>query len=210
MSSSISVTGIDSPAEAAVKTLSQVPVERIEKIVFIPFNEPTPATLTDAADIANFHSLNAAMPLEYREDYQALIREAGSCKKYSTVMVYLKGGPEAYSLVCFLNAREDEDLPFGGRFTAGPFEDVQAAQEFAVKLLVREGHVIEEGAEFVNKWRLSEAFDPEKEEFTSRADLLEAFQECLEGLEYFHIFASLKIPSRLVETGSETPVPVDH
>lgn len=192
---SFTIVGIDSAKEASELVLGQLPVNCITKVVVILLNEPQPTVLTNHADIRSFFDKNQALPITYRQDYDAFSMLPGAGGKlYTTVMVYTEGEPDGYTLVVDLETHASEALPFGGRFSAGPFPTMEAAEEFAVKTLVREGVVIETKEE-PKAWKLRADLDPEEEVFSQRADLLDAWHECLEGLEWYHIFPALKIPA---------------
>lgn len=195
---SFTIVGIDSAKEASELVLGQLPVNCITKVVVILLNEPQPTVLTNHADIRSFFEKNQALPAAYRKDYDcfAMLPGAGG-KLYSTVMVYTEGEPDGYTLVVDLDQHASEALPFGGRFTAGPFETMEAAEEFAVKLLVREGLAIETNQEEGDVcWTLRADLDPEQEVFSHRVYLIEAWQDYLEGMEWFHIFPRLKVPTQ--------------
>ncbi len=194
----LSIVGIDSAKEAAELVLAQLPVDSITKVVVILFNEPQPTVLTNSADVRSFYEKNQALPIAYRVDYDcfAMLPGAGG-RTFSTVMIYTEGEPEGFTLVVDLETHANEALPFGGRFSAGPFPTMEAAEEFAVKTLVREGVAIETSQEEGDvAWTLRADLDPDQEIFTRRADLLEAWHDCLEGLEWYHIFPALKIPTQ--------------
>jgi len=192
---SFTIVGIDSAKEASELVLGQLPVNCITKVVVILFNEPQPTVLAKTADIRSFYEKNQALPAAYRKDYDcfAMLPGAGG-KLYSTVMVYTEGEPDGYTLVVDLDQHASEALPFGGRFTAGPFATMEAAEDFAVRTLVREGLVVESREEPI-VWKLRADLDPEQEIFSHRADVIDAWCECLECLEWFHIFPAMKIPT---------------
>lgn len=200
--SSIVISGIDSAKEASAIVLGQLPKERITKIVVILFNEPTATSIVSQVDISKFWELNQALPVEWLKDYECFSMQIGAGgKNYSTVQIYVEDDPDAWTLVADLETHDSEGFPFWGRFTAGPFETMEAAEEYAVKLLVREGIALEEDATDlatdspVKTYYLQIDLDPDQEVFTNHRDLLEAWQDCLEGLEWFHIFPALKIPA---------------
>jgi len=199
MSSSISIVSIDSAKKASELVLGQLAKERITKIVVILFNEPTATSFTNQVDIWKFWELNQSLPIAYRKDHNCFAMQAGAGNRtFSTVQLYVEDDPDAWTLVADLETHGSEGFPFWGRFTAGPFESMEAAEEFAVKLLVREGIAIEDKTTLSStvSYRLNADLDPDGEWFSQRADLLDAWDECLEGLEWFHIFPSLKIPTQ--------------
>lgn len=196
---SLTIVGIESAKEASELVLGQLPVGSITKIVAIMFNETQPFTFSKPVEIQSFFNKNQALPISYREEHDCFSMLGGAGGKlFSTVMIFVEGEPEGYTLVADLETHDSEGFPFNGRFTAGPFETIEEAHTFAVKLLVREGIAIEDRGQPEDPvcWKLKAELDPDEEWFANAADLLDAWQDCLEGLEWFHIFPVMKIPSK--------------
>lgn len=212
MNNVVTINGIASAKEASELVLGQLAKERITKIVVILFNEPTATSLTRQVDIWKFWELNQSLPIRYLANHDCFAMQAGAGNRvFSTVQLYVEDDPDAWTLVADLESHDSEGFPFWGRFTAGPFETLEAAEEFAVKLLVREGIALEEEATDiatdspVKTYYLQKDLDPDQDNFTNHRDLLEAWQECIEGLEWFHIFPSLKIPTQPTEQAEPLP-----
>ena len=196
--SSLVISGIASAKEASELVLGQLPKERITKIVVILFNEPTATSITSQVDIWKFWELNQALPIKYRQDHNCFAMQPAGGRLFSTVQLYVEDDPDAWTLVADLETHGSEGFPFWGRFSAGPFETLAAAEEFAVKLLVREGIAIEDSTTLSDtvSYRLNAELDPDGEWFSNRAELLDAWHDCLEGLEWYHIFPALKVPAQ--------------
>lgn len=204
---SLVIKSIDSAKEASELVLGQLPVGSIRKVVVILFNETEAITYSNLDEIKSFFEKNQQLPITYRKEYDcfAMIGGAGG-RVFSTVMVYAEEAAiQGHTLVADLNKHAGETFPFSGKFTAGPFATMEQAEEYAVKLLVAEGIAIVDPPhdEEPEAWRLNAELDPDGEWFRNRADLLDAWQDCLEGLEWFHIFPALKVPSDVHPSGEQ-------
>lgn len=200
MSKSIEVTGIDSVGEVRRVRLSDLPFGEIEKLLFIVKNEPDVTTLQnkEGSELAMFIAGIAHVELIFDQVY-GCYKLAESNPAYASIMVYMtEAHEERYSLVVDLDQNAvDCDFPFKGRFVAGPFASYEDAAMFGARLLVREGYAVAVDVELGQKrlFKFTSKIEGEggaDAEQYNVVELIDEFQSCLGGLEWFHVFSSLQ------------------
>ncbi len=167
-------------------TLAHILPGEVQKIVKSSKLNPAALVTYEAGpedqEIAEFLQEFSDLPIKFDREGGYFVGEFDTKGRLASVVVTLKSEPVAYSLVIDNEHEEGLSLPFGSRVVVGPFASEEAAERFAIGLLLRDGVIVRTAEGFLS-WN--------GEVYESDSSFFAEYQDSLGTFEYCHVFPFL-------------------